>query len=463
MINKYNRILLPFFFIIDLAIVICSFYLAYYVRFQGSISLDQSYSRLLFFVIVIWSLSSIIFKTYQEKHGKSLKWHLNMFLIAEAVFVSAIFVYIVATKGHFVSRAFLGLFISLQIIVLFLVHLLRHYLIISYRRKGKNYKRLLVLGKLPENSNGDTLDISNPDYGYKIEDCLEVKNWSVDNTYNFEEMITQKRYDELLITSPSKLGSHIDSVIDIAENNGLRVMVIPEYMKTFSERISIDYFNDKPVINVRYEPLRYLHNRILKRSFDLLFSSVVILLFYWWLHIIIGVLIKISSRGPVIFKQKRVGINSKEFFCYKFRTMVLDEKFHDYAENGFGEITNEEDCRITWIGKILRKTNLDELPQFINIFIGNMSVVGPRPHMLQEDIEIRTKIPKYRIRQFIKPGLTGWAAVNGYRGGTKDLTLMKKRTEHDIWYIENWNFSLDMKIVLLTIWQMVTFKIPNAY
>ena len=463
MINKYNRILLPLFFILDLVIVICSFYLAYYVRFQGSITLDQSYSRLLFFVIVIWSLSSVIFKTYQEKHGKSLKWHLNMFLIAEAVFFSAIFVYIVATKGHFVSRAFLGLFIGLQIIVLFLVHLLRHYLIISYRRKGKNYKRLLVLGKLPENSNGNILDISNPDYGYKIEDCLEVKNWSADNTYNFEEMITQKRYDELLITSPSKLGSHIDSVIDIAENNGLRVMVIPEYMKTFSERISIDYFNDKPVINVRYEPLRYLHNRILKRSFDLLFSSVVILLFYWWLHIIIGVLIKISSRGPVIFKQKRIGINSEEFFCYKFRTMVLDEKFHDYAENGFGEITNEEDCRITWIGKILRKTNLDELPQFINIFIGNMSVVGPRPHMLQEDIEIRTKIPKYRIRQFIKPGLTGWAAVNGYRGGTKDLTLMKKRTEHDIWYIENWNFSLDMKIVLLTIWQMVTFKIPNAY
>jgi len=462
-INKYNRILLPLFFLLDLAIVIGSFYLAYNVRFQGSIILDQPYSRLLFFVVVFWSLSSIIFKTYQEKHGKSLKWHLNMFLIAEAVFVSAIFIYIVATKGHFVSRAFLGLFIGLQIIVLFLVHLLRHYLIISYRRKGKNYKRLLIIGKLPAINNGDSLNINNPGYGYKIEDCLDVKNWSTDNTHNFEEMITQKRYDELLITSPSKLGSHIDSVIDIAENNGLRVMVIPEYMKTFSDRISFDYFNDKPVINVRYEPLRYLHNRILKRSFDLLFSSVVILLFYWWLHIIIGVLIKISSRGPVIFKQKRIGINSEEFFCYKFRTMVLDGNKQNSAVNGFGEITNEEDGRITWIGKLLRKTNLDELPQFINVFLGNMSVVGPRPHMLGEDLEIRKKVPKYRIRQFVKPGITGWAAINGYRGGTTNIELMKKRTEYDIWYIENWTFGLDLKIVGKTIWQMVTFRIPNAY
>ncbi len=463
MINRYNRILLPLFFLLDLAVLIGSFYLAYYLRFQDTLTYEKSYSSLLFIVIVFWSLSSIIFKTYHEKHGKSLKWHLNLFLIAEAVFVSAIFIYIVATKGHFVSRMFLGLFISFQLVALFLVHLLRHYLIISYRRKGKNFKRLLVLGKLPASNSGDSLDISNPEYGYEIENCLDVKNWNEDNTHNFEKMIAEKRYDEVLITSPSKLGSHIDSVIDTAEDNGLRVMVIPEYMKTFSGRISIDYFNDKLVINVRYEPLRYLHNRIIKRSFDLLFSSIVILLFYWWLHIIIGILIKISSRGPVIFKQKRVGINSKEFYCYKFRTMGQDKNSLCTAENGFGDITDENDCRITWIGKILRKTNFDELPQFINVFIGNMSVVGPRPHMLQEDQEIRTKVPKYRIRHFIKPGITGLAAVNGYRGGTKNLQLMKKRIEYDIYYLGNWSLLLDLKIVWKTFWQMVTFRIPNAY
>jgi exopolysaccharide biosynthesis polyprenyl glycosylphosphotransferase len=276
-------------------------------------------------------------------------------------------------------------------------------------------------------------------------------------------MIIEKKYDEVLITSPSKLGNHIESVIDVAEDNGLRVMIIPEYMKTFSDRISIDYFNDKPIINVRYEPLRYLHNRILKRSFDLLFSSVVILLFYWWLHIIIGILIKISSKGPVIFKQKRVGINSEEFYCFKFRTMVHNDRNQSSTENGYGDITDENDCRITRIGKILRKTNLDELPQFINVFIGNMSVVGPRPHMLQEDQEVRTKVTKYRIRYFIKPGITGLAAVNGYRGGTKDLDLMKKRIEYDIYYLENWSLLLDLKIVWKTFWEMLTFRIPNAY
>lgn len=463
MINRYNRILLPIFFITDLLVVIGLFYVAHAIRFQGSFSLDQSYSRLLFFVIVIWSLSSIILKTYQEKHGKSLTWHLNILLIAEAIFISGIFAYVVITKGYFVSRQFLGLFIALQFIALFLVHLLRHYLVISYRGKGKNYKRLIVLGKLPENSNGDLWDINNPEYGYKIEDCINFKNWSKDSTDLFRKMIMEKKYDEMLITSPAELGSHISSVIDIAEDFGLRVMVIPQYMKTFSDRISIDYFNDKPVLNVRYEPLRYLHNRILKKSFDFLFSLVVLLLFYWWVHIIIGILIKTSSKGPVIFKQKRIGINSNEFFCYKFRTMVQEGKAQDDAENGFGEITDESDCRITWIGKFLRKTNLDELPQFLNVLKGEMSVVGPRPHMLQEDMEIRQIVPKYRIRQFVKPGITGWAAVNGYRGGTKDLELMKKRTEHDIWYIENWTFLLDLKIVLKTVWQMVTFRIPNAY
>jgi len=132
-------------------------------------------------------------------------------------------------------------------------------------------------------------------------------------------------------------------------------------------------------------------------------------------------------------------------------------------ENGFGEITLENDNRITWIGRLLRKSNLDELPQLINVIIGNMSFVGPRPHMLEEDLRIRKKVPKYRIRQFIKTGITGWAAINGYRGGTNNLELMKKRTEYDIWYIENWSFTLDVKIVLRTVWQMITFKIPNAY
>ena len=144
-------------------------------------------------------------------------------------------------------------------------------------------------------------------------------------------------------------------------------------------------------------------------------------------------------------------------------TMIQDEKVQDSAENGFGEITNEEDFRITWIGKFLRRTNLDELPQFINVLKGNMSIVGPRPHMLQEDHEIRKKVPKYRIRQFIKPGITGLAAVYGYRGGTKDLKLMKKRVEHDIYYIENWTLLLDFKIIWMTIFQMVTFRVPNAY
>lgn len=183
--------------------------------------------------------------------------------------------------------------------------------------------------------------------------------------------------------------------------------------------------------------------RAVKRLFDFVFSSVILLLSPLWL-LPIAICVKLSSPGPVLFKQKRTGFMGREFNCLKFRTMrVNNESDKLQATKG--------DPRITRIGEFLRKTSLDELPQFINVFKGEMSVVGPRPHMLKHTKDYSAIIDKYMVRHFIKPGLTGWAQVNGYRGETKELWQMEKRVEYDVWYIENWNFMLDMKIIFLTL------------
>ena len=191
-----------------------------------------------------------------------------------------------------------------------------------------------------------------------------------------------------------------------------------------------------------------------KKVFDLSLSLIVCVTILWWFYPLIGILIKLTSKGPFIIRQDRVGIDGNYFQCMKFRTMVSNKA----AEKGYSHLTQKDDNRITFIGKILRKTNLDELPQFLNVLSGKMSVIGPRPHMVSEDREIAEKIKKYRIRRFVRPGITGLAAIRGYRGGTENLELMQKRIDYDIEYIEKWSIWLDLKIAIITFWQMLTLR-----
>ena len=193
---------------------------------------------------------------------------------------------------------------------------------------------------------------------------------------------------------------------------------------------------------------------LIKKVFDFLLSIFVCSTILWWFFPLVGLIIKLTSKGPVIIRQDRVGIDGSHFKCLKFRTMVSNKA----AEKGYSHLTVKDDNRITLIGSILRSTNLDELPQFVNVLMGKMSVIGPRPHMVSEDQDIAEKIEKYRIRRFVKPGITGLAAIKGYRGGTENLKLMQKRIDYDIKYIEDWSILLDLKIALITFWQMITFR-----
>ena len=271
----------------------------------------------------------------------------------------------------------------------------------------------------------------------------------------YEAMAQNDSVDHFVLDPTDMDPEMLQASIDWAESQGSRIHLIQSGTTRISRKIEkVNRFGPFAAVPLRREPLSRQSNQLLKKTFDLLLSMLVMVGIMWWFYPIVCLLIKLSGRGPCIIRQDRIGADGIRFQCMKFRTMVSDKS----AEKGYSHLTSKDDDRITLIGRILRKTNLDELPQFINVLMGYMSVVGPRPHMVSEEQAIADKINKYRIRRFVKPGITGLAAINGFRGGTENLTLMQKRIDYDIEYIEKWTFWLDVKIAIITAWQMLTFK-----
>jgi putative colanic acid biosynthesis UDP-glucose lipid carrier transferase len=233
-------------------------------------------------------------------------------------------------------------------------------------------------------------------------------------------------------------------LIEVADQNCVRVRFVHDNKRTTSNQQRIEYFfNELPVISLRSEPLERFRNRLLKRAMDIAVSGFTILFILSWLTPVLAIIIKLQSKGPVFFKQQRSGKDNVAFWCYKFRSMTVNTQSDSLQ-------ATKNDARITPIGAFLRKTSLDEFPQFWNVLKGDMSIVGPRPHMLKHTEQYSAIIKKYMIRQFLKPGITGWAQANGYRGETESIELMVKRVEHDIWYMENWSPGLDLKIFVRT-------------
>jgi len=282
----------------------------------------------------------------------------------------------------------------------------------------------------------------------------DIPSTAHDLIEKYESLAGESSVDHFVL-DPSDMDSEmLQASIDWAESRGSRIHLIQSGTTLVTPKLDkLNKFGPFAAVPLRQEPLTLRRNQLKKKAFDYFLSISVLLGIFWWFYPLVGLFIKLSGKGPIIIRQDRIGIDGLRFKCMKFRTMVSDKS----AEKGYSHLTSDDDKRITWIGKILRKTNLDELPQFINVLRGYMSVVGPRPHMVSEDREIADKIDKYRIRRFVKPGITGLAAIKGYRGGTENLDLMQKRINHDIEYIENWSFWLDIKIAAITFWQMITF------
>lgn len=259
----------------------------------------------------------------------------------------------------------------------------------------------------------------------------------------------QNRIDILYCALPGSYREEITELMEFCERNTIRFRVIPspDSFIPVVKATDLTFHGAVPVSRLRNEPLDRKGNRLLKRTFDIVFSFLVITLIFSWLFPVLAILIKLSSKGPVFFKQTRLGERKQKFTCYKFRSMQINEEADSRQ-------ATRNDPRITKLGAFLRKSNLDELPQFFNVLLGQMSVVGPRPHPLKLNDQFRDIIDKYMVRHFVRPGITGWAQVNGFRGETRTPELMEKRVDLDVWYLENWSFLLDLKIVVKTVTNM---------
>ena len=331
-----------------------------------------------------------------------------------------------------------------------------------YRRKGYNFKRIVIVGA---GKNGMELyqvmkdDLS---YGFNVlgffDDNIALKDALpnyLGNTEEVENYVLKHDIYEVYCTLPGTNDSKIARLLNFAEKHMIRFYIVPEFYRNVKKSMVMEVIESIPLLTIRREPLQSMYNRFLKRAFDLLFSTMVLVTIYPILYVVLGVLIKLSSPGPILFKQKRTGLYGRDFECFKFRTMRVNADADTMQ-------AVKDDPRKTRIGNFLRKSNLDEFPQFVNVFLGDMSVVGPRPHMLKHTEQYSALIDKYMVRHLVKPGVTGWAQVTGYRGETKTLEQMEGRVKRDVWYIENWTFFLDLKIIIVTVLNMFKGE-KNAY
>lgn len=331
----------------------------------------------------------------------------------------------------------------------------------KYRQSGKNYKRVIIIG-------GNTTardifkELAGNEYGYRIlgffddnETYKDVYEGYLGKVSDIEDFLKDNSVDEIYYALLDDRESSVNNLMTLSEKRMIRFYLVPEYYKYLKRRMSLRLLNTIPLMTMRNEPLQHGINRIVKRVFDIVLSLFVLIFIFPFMYIICGFFIKASSKGPIFFKQKRTGIQGKEFDCYKFRSMRINDTANLKS-------ATKNDPRVTKIGKFMRVTSIDEFPQFINVLKGDMSIVGPRPHMLKHTEQYSALISKFMVRHLVKPGITGWAQVMGWRGETKTVNDMEERVKHDVWYIENWSLFLDIKIIFLTVVNVFRGE-ENAY
>lgn len=258
----------------------------------------------------------------------------------------------------------------------------------------------------------------------------------------------ENNIDEIFSTITPDQNNEIYDLMYAAEKEFIRFRIVPNLSKFINHSIHVDYFRDLPILSLRSEPLDDVGNRLKKRALDVSVSFLVIVFILSWMIPLLGLLIFLESRGPIFFTQKRTGKNNLPFNCIKFRSMQSN------SESDLKQAT-KGDARVTKIGKFIRKTSLDEFPQFLNVFTGEMSVVGPRPHMIKHTNDYSKAVDQYMVRQFLKPGITGWAQINGFRGEITSAEQIENRVNKDLWYLENWTLWLDIQIIFLTVYQVL--------
>lgn len=467
MIKENQRFLNIILVLIDIFVVLGSLLLAYNLRFKTTIfgPIGGSLPFLDYFVFTILAIiPTYILLFYFMGLYKPFRNNESIFSHASLIFKSDVLALVLLVAILFIINEpnFSRIMLLLLSISVFIFGSLERAIIIHFLRKirsnKRNLKHILILGD-NELAFKFASKIESKSYlGYSISGFLgkhEHVGKTIDGhkfigAFNdLEKILKKHRYDRVIIAIPMKFYYYLNYIVDICEEAGIKAEIIPDYYKYIPAKPSVEMIDDIPIINIRYVPLDKAFNKFVKKVSDIVISIIAIIITSP-IMVITAIAIKLSSPGPIIFKQERVGYHGKPFMMYKFRSMYVQDPDKEKSE-----WTTKNDSRKTSVGDFIRRTSIDELPQFFNVLKGQMSVVGPRPERPFFVNEFRKDIPKYMVKHQVRPGLTGLAQVNGYRGNTS----IKKRIEYDIQYVEDWSLSLDIKIMLLTCIK----KNPNAY
>ena len=444
----YNKMVKPLHFVGDVLIINSVFLFSCYFFLNGFDNyFTNQYSKLQVVVNISWIISILILKAYKLYRVQTIITIINSTLRLLVLY----FIIIEALDGVLTSihhsGEFVYYFYAISGILIIIWRIAATLFLRTLRKKGYNFRRVIVVGM-----NSATKDMVNffqthPEFGYKLYQTFELDKYNDDydkllkdlKNYCFENDI-----DEIYCSLPEFNFEQMSHLIDFSDREVLRLKFVPHSLGLNVKNFKIDFYGYLPVYIFRPIPLDNQLNKIAKRVFDIVFSLFIFIFIFSWLFPIIAILIKLNSKGSIFFKQKRSGFENNNFECYKFRSMYINDN-QDSIQ------TTKGDLRVTPIGAFLRRTSIDELPQFINVLLGDMSVVGPRPHMLKHTEQYSKIIDKYMVRHFIKPGITGLAQIRGYRGETIIPERMERRIKMDIFYLENWSFLLDMKIIISTV------------
>lgn len=458
--------------LIDAMVIIASYVFAWWLKFLSGI-LDHEvgvlsfefYMKALIVIVPGYVLLYYAFNLYTSKRVQGRRLEFSNIVMANTVGLLLAFAVLFTLQSYNAqfknfSREMFFYFYAVNIIAEEIVRLLIRRVLRNIRRKGYNLKHILLVGYSRAAEQYIDRIQQNPQWGYNVRGVLD-DNIARGTAYkgvkvigsigNLNYILPQNSLDEIAITLGLEEYYKLEKIVAECEKSGVHTKFIPDYGNIIPTKPYTEDLLGLPVINIRYVPLTNTFNAFTKRCMDVI-GSIVCIIIFSPLMLFSAILVKATSKGSLIFAQERVGLHNKPFHMYKFRTMYVQTEEEEHK--GW---TKKDDPRVTSVGRFLRKTSLDEFPQLFNVLKGDMSLVGPRPERPQYVEKFREEIPRYMIKHQVRPGMTGWAQVNGYRGDTS----IRKRIEHDLYYIENWTLGLDVKILILTVFKGFINK--NAY
>ena len=460
--------------VLDGLVVAVSFLLAWAIKFltplaestPGVTALSaETYFRTLYFIVPGYLILYGIYNLYSSKRSSRIRVEVAGIFKANTVGIGLVMIsfFMLSTSVDGVvdfSRTLILLFYVIHMILTFLYRMLVRKFLYFIRRKGNNLKHVILVGYSRAAEAYLDRIASNPQWGYVVHGILDdhvprgtlyrgVK--VLGSLGNLEYILPENKMDEIAITLSLEDYDSLEHIVDLCERAGVHTKFIPDYGSLFPSRPYTEDLMGLPVINIRYVPLSNTWNALMKRLVDI-FGSIFCIILFSPVMLFAAIGTRVTSKGPIIYRQTRIGLHSKPFTMYKFRTMRVQS-----AEEEKKGWTIPGDDRVTKFGSFLRRTSIDEMPQFFNVLAGKMSLVGPRPERPQFVDKFREEIPRYMVKHQVRPGITGWAQINGYRGDTS----IRKRIEHDIYYIENWSLGFDFRILFLTVFKGFINK--NAY